>query len=130
MIMTRMKEGVMNIRKIALTVFSIAIALSLIAASVLPASGFQRYQKGETASFNQGRPASASPTASLQASCDCRADDSRIKAKSPGLSKPLEVRLNKSGGEKSVCGGRCTSFPAETGRPAGLGAWRTVSVQV
>jgi len=102
MIMTTMKEGVMNIRKIALTVFSIAMALSLIAASVLPATGF-RIKKGETASFNQGRAGVSFTNSQFTGIVRLsRPDDSRIKA----VNHPdfrgslLEVRFNKSGGEK------------------------------
>src|SRR5512144_2362318 len=102
MMMTGMKEGVMNIRKMTLTAFVIAIALSLIAASVLPATGF-RIKAGETASFNLGR-AGVSFTNSFYTGIVrlSRPDDSRIKA----VNHPdfrgslLEVRFNKSGGEK------------------------------
>lgn len=92
----------MNNRKIALTVFSIVMALSLIAASVLPATGF-RIKKGESVSFNQGRAGVSFTNSQFTGVVRlARPDDSRIRA----VNHPdfryslLDVRLNKSGGEK------------------------------
>jgi hypothetical protein len=92
----------MNIRKVALTAFILVLALSLIATSVLPATGF-RIKKGQTTQFNLGR-AGVSFTESQFTGVVrlARPDDSKIGA----VNHPdfrfslLDVRLNKSDGEK------------------------------
>ena len=92
----------MNIRKVGLTAFILVLALSLIAASVLPATGF-RIKKGQTTQFNIGR-AGVSFTESKLAGVVrlARPDDSKIGA----VNHPdfryslLDVRFNKSTGEK------------------------------
>jgi hypothetical protein len=102
MIKNRKKEGVMNIKKIALTVFPTVIALSLIAASVLPATGF-RIKEGETASFNQGRAGVTFTDSRFSGIVRlARPDDSRIKAVNhPDFKYSLlEVRFNTSDGAK------------------------------
>lgn len=92
----------MNIKKLALTAFALVLALSLIAASVFPATGF-RLKKGQTISFNQGR-AGVSFTKSQFSGVVrlARPDDSGIKAVNhPDFKYSLlDVRLNKSNGEK------------------------------
>jgi hypothetical protein len=92
----------MNIKKIALTAFAIVLALSLVAASVLPATGF-RIRKGQTVQFNIGRAGVSFVKSQFTGVVRlARPDDSNIGA----VNHPdfryslLDVRLNKSNGEK------------------------------
>jgi len=92
----------MKIRKVCLTAFILVLALSLIAASVLPATGF-RIKKGQTTQFNVGRAGVSFTESKLVGVVRlARPDDSKIRA----VNHPdfryslLDVRFNKTNGEK------------------------------
>lgn len=92
----------MNMRKIAISAIVLVLAMSLIASSVLPATGF-RIKKGQTTQFNLGRAGVSFTKSQFTGVLRlARPDDSKIKA----VNHPdfrydlLDVRFNKSTGEK------------------------------
>lgn len=92
----------MQTKKIALTVFAIILALSVIAASVLPTTT-SIIKKGQTVEFYNGRAGVSFNKSQFTGTVRlARIDDSKIKATNHPDFKHnlLSVRLTKSNGEK------------------------------
>lgn len=92
----------MNMKKIALSVFILILALSVIAASVFPATA-SRIKKGQTVQFSVGRAGVSFTKSQFTGTVRlARTDPSGFGAVNhPKFKYPLlDVRMNKSNGEK------------------------------
>jgi len=92
----------MQTKKIALTILAIILALSVVAASVLPAT-VETIKKGQTVEIYNGRTGVHFTKSQFTGTVRlARIDDSKIKAtNNPEFKRDLlSVRLTKSNGEK------------------------------